>query len=82
MITKTEEVDVYKTINTILEYDEIDKTVNELATGWKYNDGEISLNNIREIYKSWNEVYNNYEWFRKINGESPITIGEIIDIDK
>ena len=39
---KTEEVDVYKTINTILEYDEIDKTVNELATGWKYNDGEIS----------------------------------------
>ena len=48
----------------------------------KYNDGEISLNNIREIYKSWNEVYNNYEWFRKNNGESPITIGEIIDIDK
>ena len=39
---KTEEVDVYKTINTILEYDEIDKTVNELATGWKYNNGEIS----------------------------------------
>lgn len=39
---KTEEVDVYKTINTILEYDEIDKTVNELETGWKYNDGEIS----------------------------------------
>lgn len=39
---KTEEVDVYKTINTILEYDEIDKTVNELTTGWKYNDGEIS----------------------------------------
>ena len=39
---KTEEVDVYKTINTILEYDEIDKTVNELTTGWKYNNGEIS----------------------------------------
>lgn len=39
---KTEKVDVYKTINTILEYDEIDKTVNELATGWKYNNGEIS----------------------------------------
>ena len=39
---KTEEVDIYKTINTILEYDEIDKTVNELTTGWKYNDGEIS----------------------------------------
>lgn len=39
---KTEEVDVYKTINIILEYDEIDKTVNELTTGWKYNDGEIS----------------------------------------
>ena len=39
---KTEEIDIYKTINTILEYDEIDKTVNELTTGWKYNDGEIS----------------------------------------
>lgn len=39
---KTEKVDVYKTINTILEYDEIDKTVNELETGWKYNGGEIS----------------------------------------
>ncbi len=39
---KTEEVDVYKTINIILEYDEIDKTVNELETGWKYNDGELS----------------------------------------
>lgn len=39
---KTEEVDVYKTINTILEYDEIDKTVNELATGWHYSNGEIS----------------------------------------
>ncbi len=39
---KTEEVEVYKTINTILEYDEIDKTVNELATGWSYNNGEIS----------------------------------------
>lgn len=39
---KTEEVDVYKTINTILEYDEIDKTVNELTTGWHYNNGEIS----------------------------------------
>lgn len=38
---KTEEVDVYKTINTILEYDEIDKTVNELATGWHYSNGEI-----------------------------------------
>ena len=39
---KTEEVDVYKTINTILEYDEIDKTVNELTTGWHYSNGEIS----------------------------------------
>ena len=39
---KTEEVDVYKTINTILEYDEIDKTVNELETGWHYSNGEIS----------------------------------------
>ena len=39
---KTEEVDVYKTINTILEYDEINKTVNELATGWHYSNGEIS----------------------------------------
>lgn len=39
---KTEEVDVYKTINIILEYDEIDKTVNELATGWHYSNGEIS----------------------------------------
>ena len=39
---KTEEVDIYKTINTILEYDEIDKTVNELSTGWHYSSGEIS----------------------------------------
>lgn len=39
---KTEEVDVYKIINTILEYDEIDKTINELATGWHYSNGEIS----------------------------------------
>lgn len=38
----TEDVDVYKTINIILEYDEIDKTVNELATGWSYSNGEIS----------------------------------------
>lgn len=39
---KTEETDVYNTINIILEYDEIDKTVNELATGWSYSSGEIS----------------------------------------
>ena len=39
---KSEKVDVYNTINTILEYDEIDKTVNELATGWHYSNGEIS----------------------------------------
>lgn len=39
---KIEGVEVYKTINVILEYDEITKTVNELETGWKYNGGEIS----------------------------------------
>ena len=39
---KIEGVDVYKTINIILEYDEITKTVNELETGWNYSNGEIS----------------------------------------
>lgn len=39
---KTEEVDVYKTINKIVEYDEINETANELESGWKYNGGEIS----------------------------------------
>lgn len=39
---KTEEVGVYKTINKIVEYDEINETANELESGWKYNGGEIS----------------------------------------
>ena len=39
---KTEEIDIYKTINKIVEYDEITETANELETGWKYNGGEIS----------------------------------------
>lgn len=39
---KTEEVDVYKTINKIIEYDEINETSKELESGWKYSGGKIS----------------------------------------
>lgn len=47
----------------------------------KYNNGEISLNNIREIYIKWNDVYNGHEWMRKINGEGPISFGDVFDIN-
>ena len=43
---KEEQIEIgdnlYKTINTILEYDELDETVTILKTGWKYSNGEIS----------------------------------------
>lgn len=42
VIDEIEEIDVYKTINKIVEYDEINETVDELKSGWKYNGGEIS----------------------------------------
>lgn len=43
---KEEQIEIgdnlYKTVNTILEYDELDETVTILKTGWKYSNGEIS----------------------------------------